>query len=172
MKIKLLAFLFAFFFCIGLISCRKQAPQLPSNKGIETNKNATSLLVINHDLAIREDSILKILAERKGTFKKNELGFWYQISNSGNGSIIKDSVVCEFEFSLTKLDEEVLQTGKNKIVIGKKQVVTGLEEGLKLMHKGDSAIFIIPWYLGYGRKGNEQVVPAYTSIIYRINHLN
>lgn len=170
MKIKLLAF--SFFFCIGLLSCRKQAPQLPSNKGIETNKDAASLLVINHDLAIKEDSILKILAERKGTFKKNELGFWYQISNSGNGSIIKDSMVCEFEFSMTKLDGKVLQTGKKQIVIGKKQVITGLEEGLKIMHKGDSATFIIPWYLGYGMKGNEQVVPAYTSIIYRINHLN
>lgn len=172
MKIKLLAFIFSLFFCVGLLSCKKQAPQLPSNKGIETNNNVASLLIINHDLTIREDSILKIFAEKKGIFKKNELGFWYKIYKTGKGSIIGDSVACEFEFSMMKLDGKELQTGKKQVVIGKKQLITGLEEGLKLMHKGDSASFIIPWYLGYGMKGDGSLVLPYTSIIYKIKHLN
>jgi FKBP-type peptidyl-prolyl cis-trans isomerase len=70
------------------------------------------------------------------------------------------------------LNGKVLQVDEKNIIIGKRQVVTGLEEGLKLMHKGESATFIIPWYLGYGMKGNEPLVPPYTTLIYQIKLLD
>jgi len=70
------------------------------------------------------------------------------------------------------LDGKKLEETVNRFVVGKKQMVVGLEEGLKLMHGGDSAAFIIPWYLGYGMKGNAPLIAPYTSIIYKIKLLN
>ena len=62
-----------------------------------------------------------------------------------------------------KLKEEI-KTNK----LNKKELPTGLEEGLKLMRKGESARIIIPWYLAYGMQGNEEI-PPYTSIIYDVS---
>lgn len=170
-KFSILAFAL-FGFCLFFSSCRKQAPQLPSNKGNEIDKSEASLLKINQKLALKEDRIIKEFAESKGTFKKNELGFWYKIYNSGNGPAIKDSSICKFSSRLMLLNGKKLEETVNRFVVGKKQMVVGLEEGLKLMHGGDSATFIIPWYLGYGMKGNAPLIAPYTSIIYKIKLLN
>jgi FKBP-type peptidyl-prolyl cis-trans isomerase len=158
--------------CFGFISCIKQAPQLPSNKGIVKDKTPDSLLKMNHGLTIREDSLLKIFANKKGSFQKNQVGFWYTVFKTGKGASIKDSVQCSYYFEIKKLSGEILQSGKNQIIIGKKQTIVGLEEGLKLMHKGDSATFIIPWYLAYGMTGNKPLIPPYTSLIYNVKLLN
>ena len=164
------ALLFVF---VLLLSCNRQKPQLPANKGNVTDSSAVSLLTINQNLAKKEDVYLqKFALQQDKTFKRNELGFWYKINHSGSGSGIKDSTVCKISFSLSTLNGKELQKEIKQVAIGKKQVVTGLEEGLKLMNKGDSAIFIIPWYLAYGMKGNEPLIPPYTSVIYKIKVLN
>jgi len=158
--------------CMTTSSCTKQAPQLPSNKGNEPDNSEVSLVKINKKLATKEDHIIKEFAESKGSFKKNELGFWYKIYNSGHGVAVKDSSVCKVYGKLMLLNGKTLEEASNEFVIGKKQTIVGLEEGLKLMHRGDSATFIIPWYLAYGMKGYEPLVPPYTSIIYKIKLLN
>ncbi|MDP4238778.1 MAG: FKBP-type peptidyl-prolyl cis-trans isomerase [Bacteroidota bacterium] len=159
--------------CFLLVSCNKQSPQLPSNKGIEIDENKVSLLAINQNLAKKEDRLLGRFALKKDkAFKRSAIGFWYKIDQLGNGSKIKDSVNCKFSCKLISLTGNILQSDEKRIVVGKKQVVSGLEEGLKLMNKGDSATFIIPWYLAYGMKGNEPLVPPYTSIIYAVKVFN
>ncbi|MEI8271580.1 MAG: FKBP-type peptidyl-prolyl cis-trans isomerase [Paludibacter sp.] len=155
-------------FCVGFISCIKQSPQLPSNKVIVINTENAALLRINKSLTNKEDSLIRILAERKKSFKKNNIGFWYRIFKSGKGALVTDSAICSFDFQLSKLDEKQIQAGHKVIIIGKKQSVTGLEEGLKMMHKGDSATFIIPWYLAYGMTGDGGLIPPYTSLIYKL----
>jgi len=127
------------------------------------------MLVINQSLAIKEDSLLEIYAKKKDkALIKNELGFWYKIEQSGKGLKVKDKSTCKFSYRLTKLDGKIIEKDRKQVIIGKKLIVTGLEEGIKLLHHGDSATFIIPWYLGYGMKGNKPFIPPYTSIIYEI----
>jgi hypothetical protein len=120
------------------------------------------------DLIHKEDSLLDIYVKSKNeTFKRSEIGFWYKINDSGNGNGIENKAACNFTYKLLFLDGKVIENGRKSVVIGKKQLVTGLEEGLKLLHKGDIATFIIPWYLGYGMKGNEHI-PPYTSLRYEV----
>jgi FKBP-type peptidyl-prolyl cis-trans isomerase len=152
----------------GLTSCKRQAPQLPSNKNIPVDTAAASLLAINQDLTHKEDSLLEIYVKSKNeTFKRSELGFWYKIAESGKGVKIEDKASCSFNYKLSILDGKEIENSKKTAIIGKKQLVIGLEEGLKLLHTGDSATFIIPWYLGYGMKGNENI-PPYTSLRYEV----
>ena len=159
-------------FFFGLTSCIKKSPQLPSNKGIVKDCTPDSLVKMNRSLTIREDSLLKIFANKKGTFKKNQIGFWYALFETGKGIAIKDSTNCTFYFEVKKQNGETLQKAEKQIIIGKKQTIVGLEEGLKLMHKGDSATFIIPWYLAYGISGNLPLIPPYTSLIYKVKTMN
>jgi len=170
-KIKNLYYIL--FFCFFLFSCHKQSPQLPSNKGIVKDENGESLLAINQNLTKKEDDLLKKFALQKDkTFKRSDIGFWYRIDQPGSGIKITDSVSCKISCRLILLNGKELQHDVKQFIIGKKQVVRGLEEGLKMLNKGGSATFIIPWYLAYGMKGNEPLVPAYTSIIYSIKVLN
>ena len=170
-KIKYtVALLFLF---VVLLSCNRQKPQLPANKGSVTDTSAVSLLTINQNLAKKEDVIIKKIAlQNDKSFKRNELGFWYNIDHTGKGSAIKDSTICKLSYRLSTLNGKELQNEIKQVVVGKKQVATGLEEGLKLMERGDSATFIIPWYLAYGMKGNEPLIPPYTSLIYKIKVFN
>jgi len=156
-----------------LVACTKQSPQTPSNKGNIADKNAVSLLIINQNLAKKEDGALKKLAlQQDKAFKKSPIGFWYKIKHVGTGSGLKDSVICKFSYRMLSLSGKLLQEEQKEIVIGKKQVVIGLEEGLKLMNKGDSATIIVPWYLAYGMKGDAPQIPPYTSIMYKIKVIN
>jgi FKBP-type peptidyl-prolyl cis-trans isomerase len=167
MKIIWLAFVLCL--CIGIGSCKKQVPQLPSNKTVVDHSDEKGLLIINENLAAREDSILEIYASKNDkALKKADLGFWYKIAHSGSKTRIADKANCSFSYKLLLISGKMVDKGRKQIVIGKKQIVVGLEEGIKLIHHGDSAVFIIPWYLGYGMKGEESLVPAYTSIIYEI----
>lgn len=169
---KKFSFIVLIGFCLFFVSCKKQLPQLPSNKGNAVDRSSESMLLINHNLSIKEDSLLQKFVESKRAFKKNEIGFWYQVFNVGNGTKVTDSIKCSFDFKILKLDGKLLQTGNKQIIIGKKQEITGLEEGLKMMHKGDSATFIIPWYLAYGMKGEAPLIPPYTSLIFKIKLLD
>jgi len=171
MRAKWILNILVLLFSFSIISCTKSLPQLPSNKNKKTDKSASSLMIINHELAMKEDNILKKYADSIGSFKKSGIGFWHKIYKSGSGSIIKDSVSCKFYSTLELLNGKILETKINQLIIGKRQTIVGLEEGIKLMHKGDSATFIIPWYLGYGMIGKDKLIPPYTSIIYKIRIL-
>jgi len=126
------------------------------------------MLDINQELALKEDNIIKCLAEKDKAFRKNELGFWYKIDQKSTGAKLKEKDVCKFSCKMELLNGKILKTDIRQVVIGKKELVVGLEEGLKLMHKGESATFIVPSYLGYGMKGNPPLVKAFTSLIFKI----
>jgi len=168
MKINRIPVLLALvFFCV-FTSCKKQAPQLPSNKGDVVDENASTLLNINQNLAAKEDSILEEYTGQDPEFKRSELGFWFKIEKRTDRPILKEKDNCSFTCRVSLLDGKLLQEDEKNVIIGKKQLIVGLEEGLKLLHKGESATFIIPWYLGYGMKGDDQEIPPYTSLIYQI----
>lgn len=162
-------FTFIILLCVVLFSCKKQAPQLPSNKIVVDNSEAQTMLAINQNLAAKEDSLLQIFVDKKKqSFIKNELGFWYKIDKAGKGEIITDKSVCSYSYKLLLINEKSVKQGTVKTVIGKKEIVNGLEEGIKLLHYGDCATFIIPWYLAYGMNGDKPLIPPYTSVIYEI----
>jgi FKBP-type peptidyl-prolyl cis-trans isomerase FkpA len=54
------------------------------------------------------------------------------------------------------------------IVVGKKNVIAGWDEGLQLLNKGAVATFIIPSNLGYGKNGISIIAP-YTPLIFDID---
>jgi len=52
--------------------------------------------------------------------------------------------------------------------IGKAQVESGLEEGIKMLKEGDKAIFIIPYLLAYGMIGDGDRIPAGATLVYNV----
>jgi len=152
-----------------LYACKKPAaPQLPSNKGNTPDSTKYFLTQINSDIIAHEDSILSVfVAENFPDFRKTKDGFWYKIiSKKSNRKILKTDTAL-VRYKLYNLYNQQLKSENFIAHFGKKEMTIGLEQGLLLMNKGDSAIFVVPWYLAFGAKGNETVKP-YTSIIYKV----
>ncbi|MDO9154740.1 MAG: FKBP-type peptidyl-prolyl cis-trans isomerase [Paludibacter sp.] len=149
-----------------MFSCTKPAPQLPSNKGNQADTVSKSLLKINEELIIREDSLIAELIKNKyPDFKKHSFGFWYKTDPLSKRLLLKDSDKCTLIYSLSALNGEKLIEKKITITIGNKEIIPGIEACLKLMSKGDKATIIVPWYLAYGLKGHGNEIAPYTSIV-------
>ena len=52
--------------------------------------------------------------------------------------------------------------------LGDPEVIKGWNEGIALMHVGDKFRFLIPWKLGYGKKGYPPKIPPKTDLIFDI----
>ncbi|MDD3320728.1 MAG: FKBP-type peptidyl-prolyl cis-trans isomerase [Paludibacter sp.] len=170
MKLSSISITIILLFSIAFISCKKVSPQLPSNKGIENDHNAQNLLEINKKLANKEDRLLEIYVKKqnKSFYIKNELGFWYTINKKTNGKKLRKDELCKINYSLKLISGKTVLNESKEFTIGKKEVIVGLEEGVKILNKGEKATFLIPWYLGYGMQGLDNKVPPYTSIIYEV----
>ncbi len=162
----------AVLFLFTAIACTRQAPQLPSNKATEMDSSAVSLQLVNEKLILGEDSILANFVKKSGIdFKKSNSGLWYKTSmanNKNNKPIQGES--CEIDYKVYSLQNKLLFNETKTLVIGKKQIINGVEEVLLNLSKNDSAIAIIPWYIGYGIKGNEYI-PPYNSVLVYIKRL-
>lgn len=155
-----------------MVACSKPSPQLPSNKGSNVDEKAEGLLIVNKRLAVKEDSLLSAFAKHDPALLKHELGFWYKVDKKTKGKVPKEKDKCNFALQVMLLDNKVVMTTEQQIEIGKKQTIVGVEEALKLMHRGESATLLLPWYLAYGMLGEQDVVPPYTSIICKIHLYN
>lgn len=158
-------------FFIVLSSCVKQAPQLPANKTNRFDSAAVALVQVNERLIESEDSLLKdYVSKSDSNFVKHETGFWYKINQRAAGTKPKANVSCSVNYSVYTLGGDFLFRKDEAIVVGKKQIIKGVEEALLMMHPGEKATLIVPWYLAYGMKGNPKEVDLYTSIVLYINY--
>jgi len=156
---------------IVLTSCVKQAPQLPANKGTQFDSTAMALVQVNERLIEAEDSLLnKYVSKSDSNFVKHKTGFWYKLNHQVTGTKPKANVNCSVNYSVYTLGGDFLFNKDEEIIIGKKQIITGIEEALLMMHPGEKATLIVPWYLAYGVKGNLKEVGPYTSIVLFLNY--
>ena len=168
-KTVLYSLLLVFLFGLGSNACKKNAAQFPSNKTVDNDSTEQSLIEMNKALTIREDSLIQSYINKQSVvFRKTPSGVWYRIQKTTKLDSIKNDSIISFSYIAYSLEGVKLKEGIKTNKFNKKELPTGLEEGLKLMRKGESARIIIPWYLAYGMQGNEEI-PPYTSIIYDVS---
>lgn len=107
--------------------------------------------------------------------KETGTGLWYDVVDNGLGpAITKDNWVT-LHFQVNLLDGtpcySSADNGPKSFRVGHGGVETGLEEGILLLHEGDSAVFILPPHLAHGLVGDGQRIPARASLVYRLRVL-
>lgn len=60
--------------------------------------------------------------------------------------------------------------GGYEFVVGRGQVLKGLDEGVSMMHVGEKARLVLPYTLAYGTKGYENI-PPYTNLVFDVDLL-
>lgn len=131
---------------------------------------------INKYLVKKDADAIKGYIRRHGwNMQESQTGLWYEIIKKGNGPQALAGKSVTLSYNVWLLDGTHCYSsdtdGNKTFVIGKGGVETGLEQGILLLQEGDKARFIMPPHLAYGLIGDENKIPARSTIIYEIQVL-
>jgi gliding motility-associated peptidyl-prolyl isomerase len=124
----------------------------------------------------------KIKRDTLHQYLNSEAGFWYyydvQIPSETYAPKPGDEVF--FNHEIKSLDDTVIysseELGTKSYLVDKEELISGLQDGFKLMKEGETITFIFPSHKAYGYTGNERINPnqplIYTVQLLKINKLS
>ena len=119
-----------------------------------------------------QDQIAAFLERVGWEAEQTSSGLWIAIEKEGSGSLILENDMVEYTFSSSILDGTPCYSASSdnptQIVVGKGDVESGVNEGLKLLKNGSRAIFLIPPHLAHGNFGDRNLIPGNSVLIYEI----
>lgn len=170
---KNLNFIHITLFALSLltISCSKQEARRPISHGsgtflkesIERNKK----LISNEEALI--DSIIKKNPQTK--YYASKKGYWYSYENQVTNDTItpKKGQVAYFTYEIKDFDDNVIYSEielKTQVyLVDKEEIIMGLRDGIKLMHKGETVNFLFPSNMAYGFRGDTDRIEPNLPII-------
>lgn len=101
-------------------------------------------------------------------------GLRYVVRRPGTESTTPQNgneVICNYAGRLldgTEFDSSYRKGAPLTFRIGEGKVIKGWEEGFKLLHKGERATLIIPYWLAYGVKGRPPSIPGRATLVFEV----
>lgn len=155
-------------------SCSKPEPRKPIIR--KTSSFMTESVERNRALNNMEEDLLKQKMEKDGRldYINSEYGFWYYYmvkdTLSNKFATTGDEVI--FSYEVRTLNDSIIyskeELGIQNYLVDKEELITGLQEGIKLMKEGETVVFLFPSYKAYGYTGNERV-RSNEPLIYTVN---
>jgi len=167
-KSKILFFLFI---VILVISCNSEIP-VNYQKTVKIDSSDNKLIRINKFLNKKDSAEIEAFCDKnKINAQIHPMGFYYWIETSGDTVAIGEGSTVEISYTLGLLNGFLCynsdSTGNKAFVVGKSAALEqGLDYAIRMLHKGDKAIFIFPPFLAYGLIGDEICIPARATIVY------
>ncbi len=127
--------------------------------------------------AIEKAKINNYLRSHNYKVKAGPTGIYHIIEKAGNGPLPSDTSHVQVRYKLSDINGKVLQDNFNdkkpfSFQLGTHSVIKGWEIGIKLMHKGEKAVLIVPSSLAYGDSGSGNQIKPYTTLIFEVKLLN
>jgi len=159
MKIKIIAFIII----LSFVSCNNPEPRKPVvrksstflKESIERNKAINKL---------EEDAFLDLMKnDSTHNFISSANGFWYYYINkySLSTELPKTGDEVFYSYEIKDINNEVLYTeielGDRSYLVDKQELITGLQDGLKLMKEGEVVTFLFPSHKAYGYSGYQKI---------------
>ncbi len=144
-------------------SCNKSEPRKPVlrksgsfiEESIKRNKNLNKFENKLLQLKMQKDSL--------NNYINSEFGFWYFYNKKDslhNYLPVKGDEII-FSFEIKKLNDSIIysreELGDKRYLVDKEELITGLQEGVKLMHQGDVITFLFPSYKAFGYTGDKKI---------------
>jgi gliding motility-associated peptidyl-prolyl isomerase len=164
------------FFIVILLSvgCNNPQPRPAINKKAKTdyslNINQNKLLYKLQDKAFRQ--YIKENPEKH--FKSSQNGFWYAIleDNPKAKNYPKTGDTVLFNYEILDIENNIIyskkEVGAQKYKVDKQEIISGLQQGIKLMKEGEVAIFLIPSFKAFGVLGDRNKIKTNQPLIYTV----
>jgi FKBP-type peptidyl-prolyl cis-trans isomerase FkpA len=158
-------------FAISVFSCTEN--QTTNNQKSVSKMTEESLLKANRYLVrTEEENIQDFLLRYKWNMESSGTGLRYLIEPSGSGTKVQYGNLVTLSYTIRLLSGDIVKSsdreGLMKFTAGKGGVEAGLEEGIKMMRKGDKAKFILPSHLAFGLLGDGDNIPSKATLVYEI----
>lgn len=156
---------FAFLVAILVASCKQsQEARRPISrasgsfmkKSAERNKKLIAGEEGQIDSLIKSNPKIKYFASTKG--------YWYSyvVQNIQDTLTPKKGDVAFFDYDIKDLKGNIiyseLELRPQTYAVDKQNIMTGLREGIKLMHKKEKVIFLFPSHIAYGYHGDDKKI--------------
>ncbi len=133
-----------------------------------------SIMEAAHKEAVRKESIQinDFLSRYKWNVKRSGTGLYYDIYKTTNAPTIRNGNRVLLDYTIIFLNGDTVYSslidGKKEFIIGKSNEVSGLEEALLMMGKGEKAKLIVPSYLAFGITGDFNKISINNTLVYDI----
>jgi FKBP-type peptidyl-prolyl cis-trans isomerase FkpA len=157
--------------CLALYTnCRNPEPE---PQQVDPRQLKESLIKINKTLAHEEDlAIDRYIARRGLKMERSGTGLRYMIIEPGIGTLAQTGMRATVNYRIELLDGTFCYSsdslGPQRFVVDQDQIESGIHEGIKLLSKGAKAKFILPSHLAHGLLGDQDKIPAKSSVVYDI----
>ena len=119
----------------------------------------------NKELKDVEEEIFRLKMENDSinNYISSEYGFWYYYKEkdtmNNKFATTGDEVI--FSYEVRNLNDSIIyskeELGDKNYLVDKEELITGLQEGIKLMKEGEVVVFLFPSYKAYGYTGDERI---------------
>jgi len=155
--------LYFLFLALLIIACSKPEPRKPivrktssfMRESVERNKALNKL---------EEKLILqKIESDSAHVYAVSPHGFWYYYVEKDSVNTLfpvkGDEVL--FSYEIKDLKDSIIyskeELGDKNYLVDQEDLISGLQEGIKLMKEGEVVTFLFPSYKAYGYSGFEKI---------------
>nr|BFF38269.1 gliding motility-associated peptidyl-prolyl isomerase GldI [Tenacibaculum mesophilum] len=154
MKHKIILFVFT---AILIVSCKEPQARRPKQHG--TTNFYKEVLKENKKLNALEKKRLEewVAKDTLKEYKISPNGFWYTYitKDTLNSSSPKFEDLVMLSYNIVSLNGDVLyETKERSYKVDKEDFIPALQDGIKLMKKGETITFVIPSYRAFGVTGD------------------
>ncbi len=159
------------------LSCGNDKEKVTHKTDIESKEFKEKLVDANKIYVKKESDEIDQYVKHKGwEMITTGSGLRYMITQKGKGAVPQTEQTVRLNFNVKLLDGTLCyssdSTGVYEFIVDKSSVETGLHEGVKYLHVGDKATFILPSHLAYGLIGDEKKIPGRASVLYELELLS
>lgn len=157
---------FILLFLVGIIalSCKQQQARMPVsrssgeflNASVERNKKLNKKEELLIEEIIKKDTTVNYIASSKG--------YWYYYNTKIESETLKPKVgdVAFFDYEIKDINGGLIYSKidlkPQTYLVDKQNIMMGLRDGIKLMHKKESITFLFPSHIAFGYHGDNKKI--------------
>ena len=168
---NLLKIMLIFVAFMAFQSCKQQQARMPISRSSGTFMKESAArnkkLIAGEEGKI--DSIIK--SNPKIQYIASQKGYWYhyQTKNETDTLRPKKGDVAHFDYEIMDFKGNVLysevELRPQTYIVDKQNIMMGLRDGIKLMHKNEKVTFLFPSHMAFGYHGDNKLIKSNQPII-------
>lgn len=154
-----------------LFSCKEPQPRYPVSHSSGTFLKESAAR--NKKLVLSEEQLLNSVMNKnpQNQYIASQKGYWYTYVNKTQTETAfpQKGDVAFFDYEIKDLNGNIIYSQEElqpqSYVVDKQNIITGLADGLKLMHKNETVTFYFPSHMAYGYHGDDNKIKTNQPII-------